>query len=185
MKKILLITGLLLLLTQGNGPIHEQVYAEEPAADCNWQFSDVLEKEIKPLKAKFEEKMEPLTKKPDTPPAQLIEVGVFNLRKYHRDLKDICQKTLACNKELKLADPANANYAMCGLAIENEVSLQKAVFGENMITDANKKKMVFWVNKYKDLNKKFRGLIEKLTFIQGELLNLLAAVNKVTKTQTP
>jgi hypothetical protein len=67
--------------------------------------------------------------------------------------------------------------------VAQEMDEQQKNFEKFMIFDAGMKKYQFIVNKYIELNKKFRDLVALIGFIKGQLDNLLKNVGKYFTTQ--
>lgn len=178
----LVLSLLTILLSIGSGA---SAFAQD-SATCDTGYLATLQTKLLAEKKKFEPAMDALTKRSDAPPRDLIEAGTLNLREYHDRQAGVCANML---KENKLSPNACQgitsekyfleDYGSCVSWVEREFSFQKQVFERLMTQDTHKKKMVFWVNKYKDLNKKFRLLLEKILFIQGELGGLVKSIDKI------
>lgn len=151
-----------------------------------------FEKTIKPKlleeQKTFEEKLYELVKKPDTSTPYLTEQGVKYIKKYHKTIKEICssmyEEKNKCDEDVTSENfTNNGEHQKCLDWIDKEISLQRRVFEKLMINDAASKKFQFVVNKYKELNKKFRDLVALVGMIRGELERLLKNIGKMSTKQ--
>ena len=156
------------------------------AEDCTLYWTAFQEK-LKPAKQEVEEKLNALATKPDTSTPYLTNVGVTYLREYNKKITKICddifQQQSECNVITQELIKSEYN-TKCLSYVADEVAIQKKTFEKLMIADAGMKKYQFLVNKYQELNKKFRELVALIGFIKGKLNSLLQNVGKAqTKCQ--
>lgn len=142
----------------------------------------VLPERVLPEQKKFQTNIDQLLSKPEVSPAYLVETGITAFRIYHAKLRATCDELVQClsasdNKGTSSAnqeprDLIVENFQQCHAWVDTEIAEQKGVFTEFILADASRKKTEFVVNKYRDLNRKMRDLIDTLTFIQGKAESL-------------
>lgn len=150
-------------------------------ADSCPLFENAYTQKLLPAKQEIEDKLKNLTTKPDTSTPYLTAQGVTYLRDYRAKIQQVCddipkdQGTCTVISQEQLSPDAQD---VCNIYVAQEMDEQQKNFEKFMIFDAGMKKYQFIVNKYIELNKKFRDLVALIGFIKGELDNLLKNVGE-------
>ncbi len=181
--KTLLLWSVFFLVTLVFIQLSTHVLAASPnQLPCYAFEGKVLPEKILPEQKKFQENIDRLLTKPDVSPAFLVETGITAFRIYHAKLRATCDELIQClsasdnnvtssgNQEPR--DLIVENFQQCHSWVDTEIAAQKRIFSQFMLSDASRKKTEFIVNKYRDLNRKMRDLIDTLTFIQGKAESL-------------
>lgn len=155
--------------------VHAEDTPSTPA--CTFQ---AYEKELLiPMREKFEQTINELMKKPSTPTQVLITIGVENIRSYHKKATKVCFQLSQCIPEGN-ASIKTKQAQDCQQWITNEMQSQKdRIFPNFMVADASTKKIIFLVNKYKEINKQFRDLVSIVIQIKGLIEAIVKGTNEV------
>lgn len=174
-------------MVMGISSTSAQISPSTSAPVCYDFGNYVLPQKILPEKKKFDDQQNTLTQQSDVSTPYLIEQGVKNIRIYHAKLEQFCDEIVTCEKKDKVDQSAlNQNMGNCVTWIDDEVRKAKSRLSELMVNDVNRKKVQFLVNKYQEMNQKFRSLLDVMTFIKGKMDAMLSNVGpQCVKVQGP